>query len=580
MFGPLKLREPWSLLVGQQQPLEDPSALDGSGSARLLYPPDVKPPVVALPTGQGPLPAASFPFLFGENRFQGFHLPMDSRPRPEHADFLLTLLPEDTILRQTHVVPRPLEKRAEQPDRNILAYAVDTWIDWQIWAFQELGHLPEGPSDFDAPTRLGVRRSWEAASKVWFREGSDEARMALIVGLSRELALHRALDALSKYPRRILQRYRDETPLSRIQELDSACIRDFARRPGLTAVEKAGPRQRLLAVARQEQRDTLENRVTCWVMESAAQLAGDYCSANATFASDSKVPEVRAFGRRNAAWRASELLRDVGRLHHHPSGPNYPLQFEPRYKLVWKTYLRLRRERFVKEDAWAWQRVLWGETGRQLINCCMNSMNLLFTPVAASTPFYRTESRRGYWTEPPVASGPYSTVWGDCVVFDSRDLESVSGRACQRWVEHPPFRGAQHIGASGCDQLLFWPELKRALLVWHFYHTALGRDEGGLRGILTRCVQALDQLMEDIQRFAQNHLQLSGMLLVADLSRSATRFEKQQESCVGLEQGPGLRAGGTVYALCLPPDVDAWQRFVPDFKGGFQLILEEVLGRP
>jgi hypothetical protein len=366
-------------------------------------------------------------------------------------------------------------------------------------------------------------------------------------------------------------------PLSRIQELDAACIRDFARRPGVTAVEKAGPRQRLLAVARREQRDTLENRVTGWVMETAAHLAGDYCSANATFASDAKVREVRAFGRRNAAWGASELLRDVGRLHHHPSGPNYPLQFEPRYKLVWKTYLRLRRERFVKEDAWAWQRVLWGETGRQLINCCMN---MLFTPVAVSTPFYRTESRLGYWTEPPAASGPYSTLWGDCVVFDSRDLESASGRAYQRWLEYPPFPGAQHIGGSGCDQLLFWPESKRALLVWHFYHTALDRDEGGLEGILTRCAQALNQLTEDIQRFAQTRLQLSGMLLVADLSRSATRFESQQEACVVLEPGPRLAGEGAVYALCLPPDVDVWQSFVRDFKEGFELVLKETSKGP
>ena len=172
---------------------------------------------------------------------------------------------------QTQLIPRPAEKRLEQTNDREQGHIVDAWIDWQIWAFQELGHLPEEPGEFDAPTRAAaVRRAWGAASQVWFRDGSQEARMALIVRLSREQPLHRALAAISPHPRRILQRYRDNTPISRIQELDSACIRDYARRPGVTASEKAGARQCLLAVRRREQRDTLENRVACWVMERIA----------------------------------------------------------------------------------------------------------------------------------------------------------------------------------------------------------------------------------------------------------------------------------------------------------------------
>ncbi|MEW6105135.1 MAG: DUF2357 domain-containing protein, partial [Bacillota bacterium] len=434
------------------------------------------------------------------------------------------------------------------------------------------------PEDFDAVTRAAcVRRSWQAARSVWFRKDRDKARMALIVQLSREQPLHRALEAISRHPRQTLQRYRDETPLSRIQELDSACIRDFARRPGTTAVEKAGPQQRLLAVRRREQHDTLENRVACWVMESAAELASEYCSANAAFTMDEKIQLVRTFGRRNGAWRSSKWLRDIGTLHYHPTGPNYPLQFEPRYKLVWKTYLRIRREQWMKDDAWAWQRVLWGEAGRQLIGCCLHS---LFKPIAVSTPFYRTESRQGLWTEPPVAPGPFHTPWGDCTVFDSRDLDSASGRARRRWLEHPPFRGAEYIGASGCDQVLLWPKHSRALLVWHFYHTALSHDEGGLAGILDRCAQAVEQLEKDMRRFAQSQLRLSGLLLVADLDHSATQLEKYSKTCVVLEPGPRLSIGGSVNALCLPPDADAWQHFVDDFQAGFQTVIEELLGEP
>jgi hypothetical protein len=576
----LTLREPWGWLIAQGQPLHAATALDGWGTPRLLFPVGQKSPIVVLPTGQCPLPAASFPFLLGAKRVQAFHLPTD--PRHEHEEFPFTLLlPEGTVgLRQTHVVPRPSEKRGGQSSLPVLGDVVDVWIDWQVWAFQELGQLPEHPDDFDAQTRAAcVRRSWKDARSVWFRADFNEPRMALIVQLSREQTLHRSLDAISRHPRRILQRERHETPVSRIQELDSACIRDFARRPGISPIEKAGPRQRLLAVRRREHYTTLENQVTCWVMESASALAREYCRANATFTSDAKVKGVRAFGQRNSTWRTSEWLEGVGTLHNHPTGPNYPLQFEPRYKLVWTTYLRIRREKWVKDDAWAWQRVLWGETGRQLIGCCLHLCNQC-KPIAVSTPYYRTESRQGLWTEPPVAPGPFCTPWGDCLVFDSRDLDSASGRARQRWLERPPFRGAEYIGASGCDQVLLWPKRNCALLVWHFYHTALRCDEGGLEGILARCGQAVEQLTSDIHRFTHSQLQLGGLLLVADLGRDATQLKDDGKSCVVLEPGPRLKTGGAVNALCLPPDVDTWPQFVSDLREGFQLVIEELLGKP
>jgi Domain of unknown function (DUF2357) len=578
IFEPLKLREPWSWLLAWQEPVHSAIPLDGRTTPRLLFPAEQKPPVVALPTGHGPLPPASFPFLLGANRVQAFHLPTDPRRGQEHEEFPLPLLlPDETVeLHQIQVVARPSDKQGEQRSSLSIGDIVDAWIDWQVWGFQELSRLPEQPEDFDAVTRAAcVRRSWEAALSVWFREGPDKARMALIVQLSGEQPLQRALDAVSQHPRRILQRDRDETPLSRIQEMDSACIRDFARRPGVTAVEKAGPRQRLMAVRRREQYNTLENQVTCWVMESAAELASEYCNANAVFTSDEKVQRVRNFGRRNRSWRTSERLRGVGTLHQHPTGPNYPLQFEPRYKIVWNTYHRIRREKWVKDDAWAWQRVLWGETGRQLIGCCLH-----FYQHAVSTPYYRTESRQGLWTEPPVAPGPFLTPWGDCLVFDSRDLESASGSACQRWLKRPPFPGAEYIGASGCDQVLLWPKHDSALLVWHFYHTALDGNEGGLRPVLARCGQALERLTALLQLFAPNTPRLSGLLVVADLGRYATQHKNQHETSVGLEPGPHLSSGGTVNALCLPPDVDIWQRFVPDLMEGFQLVIEELFREP
>lgn len=577
MVEPQKLPEPWSWLLGEQQPLSSSSPLDGSGSPRLALDSSSKAPLVVLPTGQAHLPTASFPFILGAGKSQAFYLPSDARPHREANEFQTTVISSDGAfaVQQANAVSRPAEKRPEHWEERNPGHIADAWIDWQVWAFQELGHLPDEPDEFDALTRAAtVRRTWDAASQVWFRDGRQEARMALIVRLGKEQIIHRALAAVSRHPRRILQRYRENTSIGRIQELDPACIRDYARRPGITTAEKAGSRQSLLAVRRREQRNTLENRVACWVMERLSLRASAFCSENSGFEKDEKVELVNRFGRNAREWRASEWLQDVANLRHVITQPNYPLQFEARYQIVWKTYQRLLKEKREIDEAWTWQRVLWGETGRQLLSCCLNQC---LTPKAVSTPFYRTESRNGCWTEAPIAPGPFHTRHGECLIVDCRDLDGASGRLRTQWLERPAFRGAEYVGASGCDQILLWPQLNRAILVWHFYHSSLSHLNGGLRGVLARCGKALETLSSDLRRFARSNVRLSGLLLVADLGRVVAKEARGHSPAVVLEDGPRLENGGAVNALCVPPDVDAWPKFSADFRGAFDLVLEEFL---
>jgi hypothetical protein len=577
MLEPQKLPEPWSWLLSEQQPLSSSFQLDGSGSPRLALDLSSKRPLVVLPTGQAQLPTASFPFILGAGKAQAFHLPNDARPHRETNYFETTVFLANAAfaVQQTNAVSRPVEKRPENGDARKLGHIADAWIDWQVWAFQELGHLPDEPDEFDAITRAAtVRRTWDSARQVWFRDGSKEARMALIVRLGKEQPIHRALAAVSLHPRRILQRHRENTSISRIQELDPACIRDYARRPGITTAEKAGSRQSLLAVRRREQRDTLENRVACWVMERLSVRASAFCSENRGFPKDEKVELVNRFGKNACAWRASEWLNDVSSLRQVITQPNYPLQFEARYQIVWKTYQRLLKEKREIDDAWTWQRVLWGETARQLLGCCLHQY---FTPKAVSTPFYRTESRNGCWTEAPIAPGPFQTRHGECLIFDCRDLDDASGRLRPIWIERPAFSGAEYIGASGCDQILLWPQLNRAMLVWHFYNASLSNHDGGLRGVLARCGKALETLSADFRRFAQSNVRLSGLLLVADLGRVIKKDTRTDPSAIVLEDGPRLSSGGSVNALCVPPDVEAWPKFAADFRNGLDLVFEELL---
>jgi hypothetical protein len=244
--------------------------------------------------------------------------------------------------------------------------------------------------------------------------------------------------------------------------------------------------------------------------------------------------------------------------------------------VVWQTYRRLLKEKREIDDAWTWQRILWGETGRQLIAGCLQHA---YAPIAVSTPFYRTESRHGFWTEFPVAPGPFRTHQGECYVLDSRDLDAVKSRSRSHWLEHPPkfFPGAEFLGASGCDQVLFWPTASRALLVWHYYHAALEHEPCGIASCLQRCAQAMEVLNSDIRRFSLSAIRISGMLLTADLGRVISRDDRRRSQCVILEPGPKLASGGAVNALSVPPDVVAWPNFAPDFREGFNLILQELL---
>ena len=145
------------------------------------------------------------------------------------------------------------------------------------------------------------------------------------------------------------------------------------------------------------------------------------------------------------------------------------------------------------------------------------------------------------------------------------------------WLERPPFSGAEYLGASGCDQVLLWPRINRALLVWHFYHASLGRTKGGVQGLLNRCAEGVEALSSDLRRFAQSNLRLSGLLLFADLDSVVAKEGRHNSLAVALEPGPRIAAGAAVNAILVPPDVDAWPRFATDFSDGLCLVLEELL---
>ena len=69
------------------------------------------------------------------------------------------------------------------------------------------------------------------------------------------------LKDLEKKIRRMLRREREKVQLDRVQEMDRASMRWLSKQPGTTLAQRAGSDQRVLAIVRKENFDTLENRV-------------------------------------------------------------------------------------------------------------------------------------------------------------------------------------------------------------------------------------------------------------------------------------------------------------------------------
>lgn len=513
-MGPVVIDEPWGLHVGRPMAVEgrDGAVLrvSGIGQPRLIVPAESAGPRHG--TRRTPLPPTSFPFAWGGARYQAYELPTNHhRPNPDRHTFTTSLgLDGQTVeLTQTNVVGRGESERESEASRR-----VSEWINWQIHCFQELGQSQVECNRLDGPAGPGVvRRSWDAVRSVWVHADQAEARMALIVQLARDRGLNFTLESISRHPRRVLERVRQLTRLDRIEQLDAACIRDYARRPGVTTTEKAGSRQELLSVQRQENRHTLENRVTCWVLDAIADLASEYSSTNRTFSKSEKLKDVRRFHSAAVAWRHGQELVEVSGYHlEHPVRPNYPLQFDQRYRRVYAGYQAIREEQKVSDDAWQWQRVLWGETGRQLLACALTQPP--FQQRYTSAAYIRNEGICGRWTHPPLSPGPFGTPAGECVSIDAWD---VCGDPT--WGEATRFPGAIYVGSTGCDQVLWWPASKRAALVWHHYWTG---DQADLQALLPRCAESIERLVADIMRYERTTIAICGLIICPELECSAS----------------------------------------------------------
>lgn len=550
--------EPWGFLLLQQGEGQALSVKQGDNTPALFCREGVTP---ELETPYGQPMRLGFPFSWKGQSYQAWHLPTPNKKTHALTEFSVSAkIGGDTVrITQDGITPRPSVQNA-LPESQ----ALDLLVRWMSHGFQELAH--DKIEDDHAKLPGQVRRTWADANEIWLKPDLTEPQMELIIRLAQDAALRDKLESIARSPRRILTRIRVQTPVGRIQEMDAICVRKYAEKPGRTAMEKAGDKQRLLAVQRQTSHDTLENRVAVWVLEAIASRATKWVAVNAKRLNSGsrRALAVKRFGKKALQWRQGETLAEVSAAAlSHRVQANYPLMLDhQRYKRIYAAYIELLKYHRVEDDAWMWRRVLWSETVKQLLACAFNEN---WKPAFISHPYYRVEPDRGSWIGSHPTPGPYvHPKFGPMVLLDAREAQGME------WGKSAPTAWMKHVGVLGCDSIIWWPERGAASVIWS--NLAPKGNAADWKASLDRAAHALMRFRMAMAAEKVANLKLSGLVVqTGRVGNGAPSVEIES-----------LTAGGCcVVGLSIPQEVNQaneaqFEKVVQDFHAGVGLVMDHA----
>lgn len=174
-------------------------------------------------------------------------------------------------------------------------------------------------------------------------------------------ALEAPLQELRNALRRILRRQRRMVAVTVAETVDPGCVQWLARQPGRTLKERAGAKQEIVAVVREQSVDTFENRILKKCLELCAEEAHRYVRVQGVrHPGHERVALVRRFRRDVVEMLHMEVFEHVSGLSD-DSRPNYVLQFDSRYRVIWWAYQELMRRRRAEDDLWQWRHRIWSE---------------------------------------------------------------------------------------------------------------------------------------------------------------------------------------------------------------------------
>lgn len=221
-------------------------------------------------------------------------------------------------------------------------------IDKVFTRVQELkGALDDPPNVWKR-----LRSAWEQTEQV------ENPYKAAIVDQSTEMIP--ILKDLESRKNLMLRRIPERVPINRVQEMDRNSMLWLIRQPGKNIKQRAGPEQRIMAITRQENFDTLENRVLCSYLLLAADVAREWLDEHNNNDDSERIKNVRSFSKRCRSFYLELKGKGVGCA---PAGetPNYVLMEDRSYRKVFKAWEQLLKRKRIFDDLWAWQAEIWSD---------------------------------------------------------------------------------------------------------------------------------------------------------------------------------------------------------------------------
>lgn len=254
----------------------------------------------------------------------------------------------------------------------------------------------------------------EVLWKLHDNQNNDPAKYALVVDLARIPELINPIDRITEKPKRVLQRIHDQERIQKVKEVDIKCIIDLARRPGSVLAEKAGSKQRILAIKRTEKINILENRVTKHCCSLVAKASKRYLNEHEKInISDSpRKKMVQKLFKESKRLPLKSTFSDVVNLLEPCRQPNYTLMHNADYYKVWKAYIQLVKNEDLRADLWKWNRRMWADYMGLFLSDVLFAFqkkmtNKYFFEIGKKTVFGKRKHEAGFWFLSDTLPGPY-----------------------------------------------------------------------------------------------------------------------------------------------------------------------------
>jgi len=202
---------------------------------------------------------------------------------------------------------------------------------------------------------------------------SDEANLPIVISLERQYHLRRKLEAIASKLRHQLRRQAKLMPVSKIQEMDAYCLRDYIRRPGITAAQKAGAKQELMGIQRYQDFNTPENKFLVYFTRILYLNCYRYEKSSAT-QYKTEIEKLRSV---IDLFKQEEVIQTIQDRQYHFTKPNYVLQQNPFYRSFYQAYLKYTQKRYEKECLWSFRNQLFSDT----VYICLTAALLRFEEI-------------------------------------------------------------------------------------------------------------------------------------------------------------------------------------------------------